>query len=170
MRLIKRGVSSEEIKPQKYLIISVFVILFHQFSETWIYDLITANNGHIKILPFFTLVRVWNRGMSFGMFNDIVNGPWLLSLLAVIITIPLLRWQLHATDKVTATALALVIGGAIGNTIDRLRYSAVADYLDFHFLGYHWPAFNFTDTAICIGISLLFLPTLHTRNIELNGS
>ncbi len=145
------------MKPWRYLIISAFVILLHQLAQTWVYDLIENHGGHIEVLPFFTLVKVWNPGVSFGMFKQLPHGQWLLSALAVTITLILLRWLWRATDKLTAVGLGLVIGGAIGNTIDRLRYGAVADYLDFHAFGHHWPAFNMTDTAICIGVVLLVL-------------
>lgn len=134
------------------------VIVLHQLAQTWVYGLIEARGGHIDVLPFFTLVKVWNRGVSFGMFNDLTHGQWLLSALAITITLILLRWLWRATDKLTTAALGLVIGGAVGNTSDRLRYGAVADYLDFHAFGYHWPAFNVTDTAICMGVVLLILP------------
>jgi signal peptidase II len=134
------------------------VIVLHQLAQTWVYDLIEAHGGHIDVLPFFTLVKVWNRGVSFGMLNDLTHGQWLLSALAITITFILLRWLWKATDKLTTAALGLVVGGAVGNTIDRLRHGAVADYLDFHAFGYHWPAFNMTDTAIFIGVILLVNP------------
>lgn len=138
-----------------YLLISLLVIILHQLAQTWVYGLIEAHGGHIEILPFFNLVEVWNHGISFGMFNKLAYGKWLLSGVAVIITIILLRWLFHTDDRQTSIALCLVIGGAIGNTIDRVRYGAVADYLDFHVFGYHWPAFNVTDMAICVGVTLM---------------
>lgn len=143
-----------------YLIVSVVVIALHQLAQTWVFGLIEAHGGHIKVLPFFTLVKVWNRGVSFGMFNDLVYGQWLLSALAITITVILLRWLWGTHERLIATALALVVGGAVGNTIDRLRYGAVADYLDFHAFGYHWPAFNLTDSAIFVGVCLILLKNL----------
>ena len=92
------------------------------------------------------------------MFNNLVYGQWLLSVLAIVITLFLLHWLWRTTDRLTAAAIALIIGGAVGNTVDRLRYGAVADYLDFHAFGYHWPAFNLTDSAIFVGIVLLVFP------------
>lgn len=148
------------MKPRNYLFLSAIIILLHQLAQTWVYQLIEAHGGHITVLPFFNLVEVWNRGVSFGMFNNLVYGQWLLSALAIVITLFLLRWLWRTTDRLTAIAIALIIGGAVGNAIDRLRYGAVADYLDFHAFGYHWPAFNLTDSAVFIGVvSLLTFPS-----------
>ena len=145
------------MKHWRYLFLPVLVILLHQLAQTWVYGLIEAHDGHIEVLPFFSLVEVWNHGVSFGMFNKLAYGKWLLSGMAIIITLILLRWLSRTDDRLTAAALGLIIGGAVGNTIDRLRFGAVADYLDFHAFGYHWPAFNVTDMAICIGVGILVL-------------
>ena len=145
------------MKHWRYLFFSVLVILLHQLAQTWVYSLIEARGGHIAILPFFNLVEVWNKGISFGMFNRLAYGQWLLSGMAMIITLIMLRWLHRTDDRLTAAALGLIIGGAIGNTIDRIRFGAVADYLDLYAYGYHWPAFNMTDTAIFIGVGILVL-------------
>lgn len=155
------------MKPRNYLFLSAIIILLHQLAQTWVYQLIEAHGGHITVLPFFNLVEVWNRGVSFGMFNNLVYGQWLLSALAIVITLFLLRWLWRTTDRLTAIAIALIIGGAVGNAIDRLRYGAVADYLDFHAFGYHWPAFNLTDSAIFMGVVLLILPLRMKNNQKL---
>jgi signal peptidase II len=146
-----------------YLIIAAAVILSHQMAQWLVFPAVAEHGGPIAVLSFFNLVEVWNPGISFGMFNDLTHGQWLLSALALAITFILLRWLWRTHDKFTSIALALVIGGAVGNTVDRLRYGAVADYLDFHAFGYHWPAFNITDTAICIGVIMLMLPLRKTK-------
>lgn len=140
-----------------YLSISVVIILLHYLTQTFVYGLIEISGGHIEVFSFFNLVEVWNHGVSFGMFNQLANGQWLLSGIASIITIILLRWFSRTDDRLTAIALSLIIGGAAGNIIDRVRFGAVADYLDFHAFGYHWPAFNLTDSAVFIGALLLVL-------------
>ena len=146
------------MKHWRYLIISAFVILLHQLAQTWVYDLIENHGGHIEVLPFFTLVKVWNPGVSFGMFKQLPHGQWLLSGMGIIVSLFLLRLLFITDSERSAAAFALIIGGAIGNVIDRLRFGAVADYLDFHAFSYHWPAFNLTDSAIFIGVVLLLLP------------
>jgi signal peptidase II len=109
----------------------------------------------IEVLPFFNLTMVWNEGISFGMFHG--TGIWILVGLSLIITAIFSVWLTRATVWLQAVSLALVIGGAIGNVIDRLRFGAVADFFDFHALGWHYPAFNIADCAIVVGIALLVI-------------
>jgi signal peptidase II len=115
----------------------------------------------LAVTPFFNLVLVWNRGVSFGMLNSLGDhGPWLLTLLAAGIGALLIVWLVRETRPVTRIALWLVLAGAVGNAIDRLRFGAVVDFLDFHAMGYHWPAFNVADSAIVIGAGLILFDSL----------
>lgn len=109
----------------------------------------------IELLPFFNLTMVWNEGISFGMFQG--SGVWILVSLSLAITIIFSIWLMRAQGWLQAVSLALVIGGAVGNVLDRLRFGAVADFFDFHVMGWHYPAFNIADCAIVIGIALLVL-------------
>ena len=110
---------------------------------------------------FFNLVMAWNRGISFSLFrSDWAAGPYVWAGLAVAVAIALGWWLGRVRHMLTAVALGLVIGGALGNAIDRLRLGAVADFLDFHWQGWHWPAFNLADSAISVGIVLLVAPGL----------
>jgi signal peptidase II len=114
-----------------------------------------------EVTSFFNLVLVWNRGVSFGMLNTLGDyGPWLLTLLAGGIGAFLIVWLMRETRPVTRLALWLVLAGAVGNAIDRVRFGAVVDFLDFHAFGYHWPAFNVADSAIVIGAGLILLDSL----------
>jgi signal peptidase II len=95
------------------------------------------------------------------MFNGVgALAPWVLSGLALGVVIGLLFWLRQSEHPLVATGLGLVIGGAIGNVIDRFRYGAVVDFLDFHLAGYHWPAFNVADAGICIGAGLILVDGL----------
>jgi signal peptidase II len=107
----------------------------------------------VEILSFFNLTMVWNEGVSFGMFHG--TEIWFLVGLALAISVLFSVWLTRATGWVQAVALSLVIGGAIGNVVDRLRFGAVADFFDFHVMGWHYPAFNVADCAIVVGIALL---------------
>lgn len=109
----------------------------------------------VEVLPFLNLVLVHNDGVSFGMLGGIVPW-WGLVLLAAAITVWLLIWMWRAQSKLIGAALGFVIGGSLGNILDRLRYQAVPDFLDFHFGTYHWPSFNLADVAIFCGVALLF--------------
>jgi signal peptidase II len=115
----------------------------------------------LVVTPFFNLVLVWNRGVSFGMLAALGDyGPWLLTALAAGVGAFLIVWLYRETRAVTRIALWLVLAGAIGNTIDRLRFGAVVDFLDFHAYGHHWPAFNVADSAIVLGAGLILLDSL----------
>ncbi len=115
----------------------------------------------LVVTPFLNLILVWNRGVSFGMLAAIGDyGPWLLTALAAGIGAFLIVWLYRETRPLTRIALWLVLAGAIGNAVDRIRFGAVVDFLDFHALGYHWPAFNVADSAIVIGAGLILLDSL----------
>lgn len=112
----------------------------------------------IPVLPFFNLVLTWNYGISFGLFNtgDPANA-YILSGLAGVIILFLLHLYSRNHNVAVRFAIAAVIAGAIGNVIDRLRFGAVVDFLDFHAFGFHWPAFNIADTCIVVGIAYIVI-------------
>src|SRR3546814_6636075 len=88
---------------------------------------------------------------------------WVLIAVALVIVAVMVVWLRRADRTLVAAALVLVIGGAVGNVVDRLRFGAVADFLDFHLMGYHWPAFNAADAGITVGVALLVLDSLFGR-------
>lgn len=141
-----------------WLILSALVIMLDQATK-W---LVVANvSKAISVTPFFNLVIAWNTGVSFSLFNGMGDvGAYLLIAMALIITLLFLYWLLQAARPLHALSYSLVIGGALGNVIDRARFGAVIDFLDFHAFGYHWPAFNVADMAVVTGISLLILLSL----------
>lgn len=127
-------------------------------------DLDARMPGIIEVTGFFNLVMVRNYGVSFGMFaDDAGTTRWALVVLALGVTAALLVWLRRVERRFPAAAIGLVIGGAVGNVIDRLRFGAVVDFLDLHVLGYHWPAFNVADSAITIGVVLLVADGLFGR-------
>jgi signal peptidase II len=114
--------------------------------------------ARVEVTSFFNWVMVWNKGISFGIMNHETDyGPLLLTVLAVVITAIFLWLLLKKPVSVNSWGFALIIGGAIGNVIDRLRFGAVIDFLDFHAKDYHWPAFNIADSCVCIGVFLLII-------------
>lgn len=116
----------------------------------------------LAITPFLNLVMVWNKGISFGMLAE-QDVPYALIALSTVIIILLSGWLWRTSSPFVAAALGMVIGGATGNIVDRLRFGAVADFFDFHIASYHWPAFNIADSAIFIGVVLL---CVHSMFIE----
>lgn len=114
--------------------------------------------GREIVTSFFDLVLTYNRGISFGLFNDGAGlNVLVFSLAAAAIIAVLIYWLRRATSPFLAVAIGLIIGGAVGNVIDRLRLGAVVDFLDFHVGSLHWPAFNLADSAICIGVVAMLL-------------
>lgn len=124
----------------------------------------------LEVTSFFNLVLVWNRGVSFGLLNRAgAAAPWLLIGLSLAIVALLLYWFRRERRPLPRLALWLVLAGALGNVVDRLRFGAVVDFLDFHVAGYHWPAFNVADSAIVVGALLLLADGfLFARRAEIN--
>lgn len=144
--------------------IAAAIVVLDQLTKWWIVETVMKPPRVIEIAPFFNLVIGWNRGISFGLFNnDSPLNSWVLPLVTVLIVCFLAVWLVRARDSLISTALGLIIGGALGNLIDRVRYGAVADFLDFHALGYHWPAFNVADAAITVGAGVLVWESLFAR-------
>ena len=115
----------------------------------------------IQVLPFFNLVMVWNRGVSYGLFP--AHGPWgtaLLALFSVAAVVGLGWWLWGAHRSVLTVGLGLVIGGAVGNLIDRLVYGRVADFFHFYYKSYDWYVFNIADCAITFGVGALLYDAL----------
>ncbi len=143
------------------LLLAALVIGFDQLVKWAALDWFDFATNPVTVTPFFNLVLVWNRGVSFGMFSQAgASGPWILSGLALAVVFGLLYWLRQAETRLIVVGLALVIGGALGNVIDRIRFGAVVDFLDFHIADYHWPAFNTADSAIFVGAGLLLLDGL----------
>jgi signal peptidase II len=138
------------------LITIALVAFLDQLSKWLVASSLTAHV--VKVTSFFNLVSAWNTGVSFSMLNDLGEwGIYLLSGFSLIVAGSLFCWLMKEEDKVMQVALGLVIGGAFGNVIDRLRLGAVFDFLDFHLGTSHWPAFNVADSCICVGAVLLIV-------------
>ncbi len=135
--------------------LAIAVLVLDQFSKIFLLSYLVEQGGWIKATSYFNLVIVWNSGISFGMFQTGEHGRWLLVGLSSLVCLGLIIWMWRQSRSWPVYALAVVIGGAVGNIADRIVRGAVADFFDFHLLGYHWPAFNIADSAITIGIVIL---------------
>lgn len=142
-------------------LLALVVIALDQASKFWIlkvFDLPTKVT--VPVAGPFHLTMVWNRGVSFGLLRaDVDLTRWALAAFSIIVAIFLAVWVRDARRRLMAVALGLVIGGAVGNVIDRIRVGAVADFLDFSHLWFPW-IFNVADAAITCGIALLLLDML----------
>lgn len=141
------------------VVVAVIIIILDQITKYGFFALVGQYQGAIEVLPFFNLVQVYNTGVSFGLGGGVDNSHLYFSVLALSIVGVLFYWLWKEKHTTSAVAFGLIIGGAIGNVIDRLLVGAVMDFLDFHAWGYHWPAFNVADSTIFIGVMLLlFFP------------
>ena len=132
-------------------------VLLDQASKFLVFRVLLGDRAEMAVLPVFSLVQRYNTGISFSIFaTDHAVGPWLFALLAIVIAVGLLVWLSQTADVLPALALALVIGGAIGNVIDRLREGAVMDFILVYWPDvFYWPAFNLADSFITVGVVLL---------------
>jgi len=148
-------------------VIAVISIITDQATKWWVLEGIMQPPRVIPMTPFFNLVLTWNNGVSFGLFNNNNElNALILSLLAIAIVIFLIFWLHKAENKRVAIGLGLIIGGALGNVIDRGIHGAVVDFLDFYVSGYHWPAFNVADSCISIGAVILIFDSLFSPKPE----
>ncbi len=147
------------------LAVAIVVVILDQLSKAAILGFFAAHPFSEPLTPFFSLVLGYNRGMSFGFFNAGAGGlnALIFSLVAAAIVVALIWWLVRVTSPFLAVAIGLIIGGAVGNVIDRLRLGAVVDFLDFHVGLWHWPAFNLADSAICVGVAAMLLDGLLLR-------
>ncbi len=183
-----RGLS-RLVKP----VAAIFALMAaDQLSKWWVFEVLLRVKGEVRpffdwlvtprhwsvygdpsefaerlLTPFANLVMVWNRGVSFGLFAGTGGqNPYILVGVAAVITVVLLWWLSRTRDALMQCALVLIIAGAIANVHDRLRFGAVADFMDLHVAGYHWPAFNIADSAIVIGAALMVFDALKVRRAD----
>ena len=142
------------------LLVALAVVALDQAVKAWVVAFFAARGTDlVTVLPVFNLVLTWNRGVSFGLFNG--SGETLLfAVVAAAIVAALVWWLSRAGTRGLQLAIGLVIGGAVGNIVDRLARGAVVDFLDFHVGTLHWFAFNVADTAICLGVFFIALDGL----------
>lgn len=141
------------------LVAALAALLIDQASKLWllfVYDL--GARGAVALTPFFNLVLNWNRGISYGLFQQESElGQWILLVVQLGVVALLWIWMVRLNSRWSALSLGLIIGGAIGNIIDRVAYGAVADFAHFHITtatwNFNWYVFNLADVAIVVGVA-----------------
>ncbi len=155
------------MKPRSAWIIALTVLILDQSTKAWIQSTIPPWGQKTVIPGFFNLVHALNKGAAFGFLNN-ESTQWqpyffiTVSLLAVLCIAYILHF-IPRKDTVFLTGLGLVLGGALGNLLDRIRSGMVLDFLDLHIKSLHWPAFNIADTAISAG-ALILLVSFYRRD------
>lgn len=150
------GLPDINARMKRWLLLAAAIIVLDQISKQWVLENFFLHERR-ALTGFFNLTHVYNPGAAFSFLADAGGWQkWFFLVLALGVSgwlITLLRQ--HATERLMPTALALIIGGALGNAIDRVRFDAVLDFIDLHLAGFHWPAFNVADSAISIGVALM---------------
>ncbi|MBA3023243.1 MAG: lipoprotein signal peptidase [Gammaproteobacteria bacterium] len=152
---------------KRWLLLAVVVIILDQTSKLAISSHFVYGES-LAITSFFNLVLAHNTGAAFSFLSEAGGMQrWLFSLIAVVASVWIV-WLLrkHQAEKLFALALALILGGALGNLIDRIAYGYVVDFLDFHWAGYHFAAFNVADSAITCGAALLIWDGIRGKKHE----
>lgn len=148
-----------------WLAVAAVIVLADQLTKLWIVNWLQTGQA-VRLCAFFNLVLAYNKGAAFSFLAS--ASGWqryfftAISFLAVIFILYFMRR--HAGQRLFCCALSLILGGAVGNLIDRALYGQVTDFLDFHIGAWHWPAFNIADSAITIGAILLVLDELRRVN------
>ncbi len=137
--------------------LSFLTVIIDQLSKSAAVSYLSFHQP-IAVTSFFNLFLTYNKGVSFSLFSN-TNPlmPFFLSLMGLIICLFVFFWMKKEKDTLVKLGLALILGGAIGNIIDRLRFGYVIDFLDFYYKTHHWPAFNGADSFICIGAFIIFI-------------
>ena len=163
--------SPEKVRPDtRYLrlgvIVAVLALAVDQGHKWWMLKVVGITTRDIfGVTPFLDLVLVWNKGISYGLFQqESQSGQWLLLAVTMVIVAIMARWLYTAGDALVAVAIGLVIGGALGNALDRVVHGAVADFFSFHInfgtYVFRWYVFNLADVAIVAGVALLLYDSL----------
>lgn len=148
----------------RWLALSALLVVLDQLTKHAMTRALAFGNG-IEVTPFFNLVLVYNRGAAFSFLSS--ASGWqrelfiAIALIASAWVVYLIRT--HPRQTLFCFALSFILGGAVGNVIDRLLVGAVVDFLDFHLAGYHWPAFNIADSAVTCGAALLLWEGLRSH-------
>lgn len=172
-------------KAIKYLAVILGVIIIDQFTKSILLYLILGGvpiagaAWNLVPVPYlmthvcnvFNIVFTWNPGASFSMFRTLGESAPYVIIFATSFVIGFIIYYLFRRGQAHERfALALIAGGALGNLIDRMRFGAVIDFLDFHVGGWHWPAFNVADICICVGVALYIFNLIVARRKCLNSA
>lgn len=143
----------------KYLSVSMMIIILDQITKQ-IAEQSLQLYERIAVIPFFNITLAYNEGAAFSFLSDAGGWQrWFFTILTIIISTVLFIWLKKTENKLEAIAISMILGGAIGNLIDRVLFGHVIDFLDVYYQQYHYPAFNVADMAISGGVALLILAT-----------
>ena len=151
------------------LLVIIFLVLIDQCMKISISKIMLNNSfDDIKLLPFLNIVFVRNTGVSFGMFSEWgILGRYFFSIFSIVIGSFLILLAIFSDTKVFRSSLGLISSGALGNAIDRVYFGGVIDFIDFFIYNFHWPAFNFADICITLGVIFLLFDNIFSKKNEI---
>lgn len=150
----------------KWLWLSGLVVVLDQLTKLWVAASMRLYES-IEVMPFFQLTYVRNEGAAFSFLSNAGGWQrWFFMVLSIVASVAIGLWmaRLPRRKKWEAAALALIVGGAVGNLIDRVAYGYVIDFLDVYYQTWHWPAFNVADSAITVGVGMLLMDGLRKQD------
>jgi signal peptidase II len=157
------------LKERFFFILAIIIALIDLISKHQIFNKFLLGSYYYSINQYFNLTAVKNYGVSFGMFNKTPIA--LIILINIILVSYIVYLMLNVTNKkhnviIFKIGLAMILGGAVGNIIDRIINGYVRDFFDFHYKAYHWPAFNVADIAVCLGVMIVIIFDLIQNNTK----
>jgi signal peptidase II len=159
--VLSTSCSSPCIWPYLGLGLAGLIFFLDQLSKWVVLNHFMVPPQTFRVTSFLNIILAWNRGISFGLLStQHFYGPLILAGVAITFAVLITLWICRAETKLLALAFGMVLGGAVGNLVDRVRFGAVTDFLDFHGYGYHWYTFNIADSAIVLGVALVVLEYL----------
>jgi signal peptidase II len=152
------------VSLKKWLSLAALIIVLDQISKLWISSHFSYGE-QFRVTDFFNVTLVHNAGAAFAFLHDAGGWQrWMFSVISIVAAVWIVRLlRQHAQQTFFCFALALILGGAVGNLIDRVAYGYVVDFLDFHWAGYHFATFNVADAAISVGAVLLLLDSFRKK-------
>jgi signal peptidase II len=150
-------------------LLAAVIFAADQATKLWVLHGLHLQDGPVEVTPFMEFVLVWNRGISYGLLQQEGLGRWLLVAVTVVASVALAVWLARSQRRLVALAVGGILGGALGNLVDRVVYGAVVDFVHLHWGRFSWYVFNVADAAIVIGVALLLLDSLvspRTRQTE----
>lgn len=153
------------ISKTPYLILALVIACIDQYTKIHFIEFFKQDFSQgVNVFPFLNFVYAWNQGISFGMFDGFNYSNLIFTFLSVIITFVIMVMMFKNNSIIYSISYSLIIGGAVGNIVDRVSYSAVFDFIDFHIGHYHWPAFNIADSSVCVGALLFVIASFKLKN------
>ena len=163
VELIKQRIKENWI----FLAIVILVFLADRTSKNYVINFfLTHGSESYYFNSFLNFVLLWNTGMAFGIFESDSYTYYGLSFLIFLVIVFLVVWLIKSNKKLEKISIALIIGGALGNWFDRIVYNAVPDFIDLHYLDFHWFVFNVSDIVISVGILLLIASDFFLKTNE----